>query len=65
MKKQEVKSRLEEISGELDCMMMDESIETFPIAFRKTQGKIDELLGEIEDNGIQDDDPTEDEASEA
>lgn len=60
MKKKELISCLEEISGMMDCYLSDSSIMTAVSEFRDIQGKVDEICNDLEDNGIEDDEATED-----
>ena len=48
MDKQDIYNKLEGISGELECMLKDETIESFPSAFKTTRDNLDDLLNEIE-----------------
>jgi len=48
MDKQDIYNKLEGISGELECMLKDETVESFPSAFRNTRENLDDLLNEIE-----------------
>lgn len=59
MKKKELISKLEEISGMMDCYLDDTSVATAVSEFRDIQGKVDSICNDLEDNGIEDDEPTE------
>ncbi len=56
MKKKDVISQIENISGQMDSYLLDASIATAVKDFRDIQSEIDDLLNKLEDEGIEDDD---------
>lgn len=54
MKKQELLKKLGEVSGEMENFLSDSALLTAVKDFREIQGKLDEVINEIEDEPIED-----------
>jgi len=53
MKKKELISKLEEVSGELDNFPTDSTIASAIRDLREIQGRLDEIINELEDEDIE------------
>jgi hypothetical protein len=49
MELKDIRGRLEEMSNEFDLLLTDETIQSFPKAYKEQIKKLDELIDEIED----------------
>ena len=50
MDKKDIYSKLEDISGRLEDMLKDESIESFPEAFNRVKDDFNDFLNELEES---------------